>query len=193
MSLKPKFKISLVELGGGERQLAGAALGDARYREAVAPALAAASPDTILLLSFRGVEFATGSVFKATWHRLHPEGGVVVPSMVAHLSDDVRTEFAIYLKSERVAGLEALDWGGDAITLATLHGHVEDAALSALRAVTASPGATAPQLQSESSEPVSATAWTNRLNELQRDGLAARERAGRAWRFFPLASEVRRG
>jgi hypothetical protein len=188
-----RFEIRLVDLGLNETQLAGRALGDRLYNDAIAPALSKASAETILLLSFRGVEFATGSIFKATWHRLHPEAGVVVPSMVAHLSDDVRAEFAIYLRSERVAGLEALDWRGTEVTLATLHGHFEDSALSALQAVTASAGSTAPKIQSASEEAVSPTAWTNRLNELHRQGLAVRQKAGRAWQFFPLAREVQRG
>jgi hypothetical protein len=186
------YEIRLVDLGRCE-QLAGRALGDSLYNEAIAPALKGATAKTILLLSFRGVEFVTGSIFKATWHRLHPDDGVVVPSMVAHLSDDVRAEFAIYLRSERVAGLEALDWRGTDVTLATLHGLLEDSAMNALQAVASNAGSTAPQLQSASSEVVSPTAWTNRLNELHRQGLALREKAGRAWRFFPLAREVRRG
>ena len=186
------YEIRLIDLGL-EQQLAGRALGDRLFNEAIAPALLGATPETILLLSFRGVEFVTGSIFKATWHRLHPDEGVAVPSMVAHLSDDVRAEFAIYLKSERVAGLEALDWSGTDVTLATLHGLLEDSAMNALQAVTANAGSTAPQLQCASPEVVSATAWTNRLNELHRQGLALRQKAGRAWRFFPLAREVRRG
>ena len=188
-----RFEIRLVDLGRREPQLAGRALGDRLYNETIAPALSDASDETLVLLSFRGVEFATGSIFKATWHRLHPTEGVVVPSMVAHLSDDVRSEFAIYLKSERVAGLEALDWRRTEVTLATLHGHFEDSALSALQAVTTNAGSTAPQIQSASDETVSPTAWTNRLNELHRQGLAVRQKAGRAWRFYPMAREVQRG
>ena len=130
------YEIRRVDLGLGE-QLAGRALGDRLYNEAIAPALSGATAETILLLSFRGVAFVTGSIFKATWHRLHPDDGVVVPSMVAHLSDDVRAEFAIDLKSERVAGLEALDWSGTDVTVATLHGVLEDSAMNALQAVTA--------------------------------------------------------
>jgi len=188
-----KVEIRSVDLGRGEQQLAGRALGDHLFDEVIAPALRGATAETILLLSFRGVEFVTKSIFKATWHRLHPDNGVLVPSMVAHISDDVRAEFSIYLKSERVAGLEALDWSEAEVTLATLHGHLEDSAVSALQAITANPAATAPQIQSASEEGVSATAWTNRLNELHRQGLAFREKAGRAWRFLPIAREVRRG
>lgn len=184
------FKVRLVDVGQGESQLAGRALGDRVFAELIEPVLADATEDTLLLLSLQGVEFVTGSIFKATWHRLHPEAGVRVPSMLVHLSDDVRSEFAIYLKSERVAGLEALDWTEKAVTVAMLHGQLEDSAANALQALVANPGTTAPQLQGTSAEKVSATAWTNRLNELHRQGLASREKAGRAWRFFPLAQKV---
>ncbi len=186
-----KFEIRLVDVARGEVQLAGGALGERLFRERIEPALEGVDANGVLLLSFRGVESVTGSVLKATWHRLHPKDGVLVPSMLTHLSEDVREEFAIYLRSEGLAGLEASDWTKTSVTLATLHGQLEASAINALQALTESPGATAPQLQSASKERVSPTAWTNRLNELHRQGLAFREKAGRAWRFFPTASEIR--
>ena len=182
-----------MDVGRGEQQLAGRSLGDRLYEDVIAPALGGLTAESILVLSFRGIEFVTGSIFKATWLRLHPENDVAVPSMVAHLSDEVRGEFAIFLKGHRLPGLEAIDWSATGVTLATLHGHVEDSSFNALQALTANPGATAPQLQNASRENVSPTAWTNRLNELHKQGLAFREKAGRAWRFFPTAREVRRG
>ncbi|WP_437769005.1 hypothetical protein WME77_19200 [Sorangium sp. So ce764] len=188
-----KFETCLVDVGGDEQLLAGRARGDRLYQDAIIPALSDLTPERLLLLSFRGVEFVTGSIFKATWHRLHPDDGVAVPSLVVHLSDDVRNEFAMYLRGHRMAGLEALDWSGTEIMLATLHGHVEDSSFAALQALSANPGSTAPQLHSACGDNVSATAWTNRLNELHKQGLAFREKAGRAWRFYPIAREVRRG
>jgi hypothetical protein len=186
-------EIRLVDLGRGETQLAGAALGDRIYEETIKPALAGLTGESVLLLSFRHVAFVTGSVFKTTWLRLHPETGVEVPSMVAHLSDDVRMEFGIFLRGHRLPGLEAVDWSASGVTLATLHGLVEPSSLNALQALIANPGASAPELQSASKEQVSPTAWTNRLHELHKNGLAFRQKAGRAWRFFPAAQEVRCG
>lgn len=187
-----KFEMRLIDLGGRE-QLAGYSLGERLFEERIEPALEGAAEETLLLLSFRGVEFVTGSFIKATWHRLHPPEGVRVPSMLAHLNEDVRTEFAIYVRSERLAGLEAVDWMASKVKLAALHGELEDPAMRALTAISAAPGSTAPQLQASSPERVTPTAWTNRLNELHRQGLAFRQKAGRAWKFFPLAEEVRRG
>jgi hypothetical protein len=186
-----KFEVKSADVGGGAQQLAGGALGDRLFRDRIEPALFGLGSHGILLLSFRGVASVTGSIIKATWHRLHPSEGVMVPTMLTHLSEDVRGEFAIYLRSEGLAGLEASDWTKTSVTLATLHGKLEGSAISALQALTANPGATAPQLQSMSQESVSATAWTNRLNELHRQGLAVREKGGRAWRFYPLAEELR--
>jgi hypothetical protein len=188
-----KLEIRTVRLGSGERQLAGRVLGDRVYDVDIAPALKELGPGSIVVLSLRDIEFVTGSVLKATWHRLHPDEGIAIPSVAAHLSDDVRSEFAIYLKGHSMAGLEALDWNSTSISRAILHGEIEDSSFAALEALCADPGSTAPQLQGLSNENVSATAWTNRLNELHRQGLAFREKAGRAWRFFTIAREVRRG
>lgn len=185
-----KTEMRPVDLATGQLQLAGGALGERLYRERIEPALEAASSNCVLLLSFRGVESVTGSILKATWHRLHPSTGVQVPSMLAHLSEDVRGEFSIYLRSEGLAGLEALDWRKDSIDHAMVHGQLEASTISTLQALVKTPGATAPQLQATSNESISATAWTNRLNELHRQGLAFREKAGRAWRFFPLAQSM---
>lgn len=187
------FEIRLVDLGCGEPQLVGRTIGDHRYERIIDPARRALDPHGVLLLSFRGVEFATGSFFKATWKALHPDEGPAVPCAVAHLCDEVREEFSIYLRGHRLLGLEAIDWTASELSLATIHGHVEDSEFSALRALCSNPGATAPELQALSNDKVSPTAWTNRLNELHRQGLAFRQKAGRAWRFFPIAREVRRG
>lgn len=188
-----RSEIQLIELGRGEQQLAGRSLGDDRYQNVIEPVRQALMSHGVLLLSFRGVEFATGSFFKATWHALHPDDGAAVPSVVAHLSDDVREEFSIYLRGHRLLGLEAVDWTATEVSLANVHGQVEDSELRALQALCANPGATAPELQNLSADKVSPTAWTNRLNELHRQGLAFREKAGRAWRFFPIARQVQRG
>jgi hypothetical protein len=188
-----RSEIHILDLGRGETQLAGRALGADRYTNVIEPVVRSLSPRSILLLSFRDVEFATGSFFKATWHALHPDEGAAVPSAVAHLSGEVREEFSIFLKGHRLLGLEAVDWTAKAISLAKVHGQVEGSELRAVEALCSKPGATAPELQSLSHDGVSPTAWTNRLNELHRQGLAFREKAGRAWRFFPIAQEVQRG
>lgn len=186
-------EVRLLELGLGEKHLAGRSIGDERFKKVIEPARRALEPQHVLLLSFRHVEFATGSFFKATWHALHPDSGPAVPSAVAHLSDDVREEFSIYLRGHRLLGLEAVDWNESEVIAASVHGHVEESEFAALEALCTNPGATAPELQARSADDVSATAWTNRLNELHRQGLAFRQKAGRAWRFFPIAREVRRG
>lgn len=186
-------EIRVLELGLGEKHLVGRTIGDERFQKVIEPARRALEPQHVLLLSFRHVEFATGSFFKATWHALHPDSGAAVPSAVAHLSDDLREEFSIYLRGHRLLGLEALDWTEGELIAASVHGHVEESVFAALEALCTNPGATAPELQARSTGDVSATAWTNRLNELHRQGLAFRQKAGRAWRFFPIAREVRRG
>ncbi len=189
-----RYETSLVDLGNRGPYLAGRALGDAVYREVIKPVASKAAEHTLLVLSFRGVEFATGSFFKATWLPLHPTNEVSTPSMVAHLSDDVRTEFDIFLMSQRLAGLEALDWTQEGVSLARLHGHLEAPALGALKMLIEHPGSTAPELYKQSKEQVSATAWTNRLNDLHRQGLALRgSKSRRAWRFHPVAKEVEHG
>lgn len=187
------FKIALVELAKGRQMLAGATLGEELYRELLAPAVARSEESTILLLSLRGAQFVTSSFLKATWLKLHPEDGSAVPSMVSHLSEDVRIEFTTFLRGHRLPGLEASDWSSTGVSKARLHGHYEDAAASALLALARKPGATAPELHLASKDQVTATAWTNRLNELHRLGLVARKKAGRAWRFFPLAKEFEHG
>jgi hypothetical protein len=180
----------LVDLGGGRPQLAGKVLGEHVFKDVITPALGARAENAVLILSMRDVAFVTSSFLKATWLQLHPESEPAVPSMVAHLSEDVRTEFGVFLRGHARAGLEAVDWSADGVLLARVHGQIEVASLHALRAVLRRPGSTAPELHAKSREGVSATAWTNRLNELHRQGLVCREKAGRAWRFFPIAKEI---
>ncbi|MEI9942224.1 MAG: hypothetical protein WDO69_33830 [Pseudomonadota bacterium] len=187
------YEIVVVDITKGRPQLAGKAFGDHVFEEVVAPAAASRRSNSVLVLSLRGAEFVTGSFLKAIWLRLHPDNDTAVPAVVAHLGDDVRTEFDIFLRGHRLLGVEALDWTESAISRARCHGQIEDAAWSALRALVARPGSTAPELCATSAEQVSPTAWTNRLNELHHQGLVLRERAGRAWRFFPIAQEVERG
>lgn len=193
LTLIMKAEIRELDVARGQEQLAGRVLGDRVYAEVLTPALEARAPSTVLVLSFRGVKFATGSFLKATWLRLHPDGEPAIPSVVAHLSEDVRTEFRIFLDGHRRPGLEARDWTSDRIALASLHGHLESPSFSAFSALLAAPGATAPELHRAGNESISATAWTNRLNELHRLGLALRRKRGRAWSFYPLTQEVRRG
>lgn len=186
-------ELQVLDITLGRQQLAGRVFGDLVFKDVIAPAVSSRGASTVLILSMRGAEFVTGSFLKATWLRLHLETEPAVPSVVAHLSDDVRSEFAIFLRGHRLPGLEAIDWTEDGISLARAHGQIEEPALNAFRALAARPGATAPELQAESHERVSPTAWTNRLNELHHHGLVLREKAGRAWRFFPIAREIENG
>jgi hypothetical protein len=180
----------LLDITLGHEQLVGATLGARVYRDVIAPA--ARQHAGVLLLSVRGAHFATSSFFKATWLALRKETAAV-PVMIAHVTDEIREEFVVFLGHYGLPGMEALDWNEEEIVLARLHGHLEPPSLSALRALVARPGATAPELHKDSGEDVSTTAWTNRLNELYRHGLATREKAGRAWRFYPVPREVERG
>lgn len=183
-------EIELIDVSLGERLLAGASLGHRIHEQLIAPVIARPVTQRILILSFRSAEYVTGSVLKAVWGKLHTESGVPAPSLVAHLCNDVQSEFVIYLLSQRAAGLEALEWNKNEVHTARLHGHLEEPAFSALAILGKYPGSTPPQLHAESGEQVSPTAWTNRLNELYRQGLALRQKSGRAWRFYPVAREV---
>jgi hypothetical protein len=158
----------------------------------IAPALPLVDRQ-VLILSFKNVELVTGSFLKATWLRLEDAEQNRVSAAVAHLNDDLRTDLETFLKGSSLTALEALDWSASGIRLARLLGNLEPAALTTLKAIIERPGSTAPELHDKSTDNVSPTAWTNRLNELYRQGLAHREKAGRAWRFFPTTEKIDHG
>ena len=188
-----RCEIKFCDLARARSELHGATAGEDAYVTMLAPVLAgAAGSSAIVILGLRGVEWVTASFLKATWlkARVSSEAG---PLAVAHLSDEVRSEFDIFCKGHRLPGLEAKDWNDQGIAVGTLHGHIEDTSWEALQFLIANPGATAPGLHALSRDSVSPTAWTNRLNELCRLGLAVRRRSGRAWNFFAIMREVRRG
>lgn len=179
---------ALLDITLGHAQLVGAILGERVYQAVIAPA-AQASDGAVLLLSTRGAHHATSSFFKATWLALRANTTAAPPAMLAHASEELREEFDTFLGRYRLPGMEALDWNDKGVVLARLHGHIEASSLSALRALVARPGSTAPELHKDCGEDVTTTAWTNRLNELYRHGLATRAKAGRAWRFYPVSRE----
>lgn len=178
-----------VDIAKGDQHLLGAILGQRVYREIVKPA---AEKAFVVILSVRGARFANSSFLKATWLEVR-EAFADTAALFAHMDEEVREEFEVFLNSEGRSGLEALDWSDSDVLLARLWGKVEPSSLSALRALTQRPGSTAPELHKAFDDGVSTTAWTNRLNELHRNGLAFRERSGRAWRFYPVAREVVHG
>jgi hypothetical protein len=184
--------VTTVHLAADKRQLAGRIFGESVFEKLIAPALPLGE-NQLLILSFKNAELVTGSFLKATWLRLEDSEKNRVRAAVAHLNDDLRTDFETFLRGSSLAALEALDWKASGIRLARVLGDLEPAALSTLKAIVERPGSTAPELHAESSELVSPTAWTNRLNELYRQGLARREKAGRAWRFFPLTETIEHG
>ena len=186
MSLKNVVQVEL----GRRKHLAGWTLGEQVFEEGLRSAASSLRPQQVLLLSFRDVEFATGSFFKATWLRLREDSENWVPVVVGHLTEEVRHEFEVFLLGLRLPGLEATDWGEAGIEHAKLHGQMESTSQRALMALLNTPGATAPELERLSGESLSPTAWTNRLQELHRNGLAFREKAGRAWRFSPVAKRI---
>ena len=177
-----------MDIAQGNEELVGSVLGERVYRELIEPLVGGG----VLILSMRGARLATSSFFKATWLTLKTET-VGVPVMLSDATDEILEEFDVFLGRYRMPGLEALDWGDNEVMLARLHGQVEAPSLNALLALIEMPGATAPELHKVSEEGVSTTAWTNRLNELYRNGLATREKSGRAWRFFPAARRVLHG
>lgn len=178
----------VLDLSRGKKHLLGATLGQDIFEVVLEPALPV-PPDTAVLLSCRGAQYVTGSILKATWLQL-VKRAPGSPIMLADAASDVLGEFDMFLGDRHLAGLVAQKWTRRSVLNARLHGHLEPPGRAALRALVASPGSTAPELHEASDELVSATAWTNRLNELHRAGLAVREKAGRAWRFFPAAKEV---
>jgi hypothetical protein len=184
--------VKVVHLAAEKRQLAGRVYGESAFEKLIVPSLPLID-NQILILSFKGAELVTGSFLKATWLRLEDSEENRVRAAVAHLSDDLRTDFETFLRGSSLAALEALDWKASGIRLARVLGDLEPAALTTLQAILKRPGSTAPELHDESTKDVSATAWTNRLNELYRQGLARREKAGRAWRFFPTTEKIEHG
>jgi hypothetical protein len=177
----------LLDITLGHEQLVGAILGERVYQKVIAPAARVGTG--VLLLSARGANHATSSFFKATWLALRANTTAMPPVMLAHASDELREEFDTFLGRYRLPGMEALDWNDKGVVLARLHGHIEAPSLSALRALVARPGSTAPELHKDCGEDVTTTAWTNRLNELYRHGLATRAKAGRAWKFYAVSRE----
>jgi hypothetical protein len=184
--------IKVIHVAAEKKQLAGKIYGESVFERLIAPSLPLVD-NQILILSFKNAELVTGSFLKETWLRLEDAEQNRISAAVAHLNDDLRTDFETFLKGSSLAALEALDWKASGIRLARLLGDLEPAALTTLAAILKRPGSTAPELHVESTEHVSATAWTNRLNELYRQGLARREKAGRAWRFFPTAEKIDHG
>jgi len=186
-----RSEIRIVALSG--KHLVGRTLAESVFQTTILPALEGCRPDDRLVLSFAGVELATGSFLKATWLKIHQTQPRGPRCLVTDLCEEVRSEFDIFLHGNRLPGLEATDWTDDGVSVARLHGRIEDAAYAALRLLTEMRGATAPELYRASDQRLTPTAWTNRLNELWRLGLAYREPAGRASRFYPAANEVLRG
>ncbi len=187
------FPTQRVRISVDDGILAGRVAGEAAWRARIAPAIAALPAATILLVSFEGVSAVTGSVLKQTWGKLHPGDQPATPAMVVDLCADVLEEFRMYLESRGIGALQALEWTDKHVRQARLHGSNEPSVEETLLALTASPGASAPELHAKGRASIGPTAWTNRLNELHRQGLVFRERDGRAWRFYPLCKEISHG
>lgn len=187
------FPTRRVQIGASGHILAGRIAGEAAWRERIAPAVATLPVGTILLVSFEGLSAVTGSVLKQTWGKLHPGDQPATPAMAVDLCADVLDEFRMYLESRGIGALQAMEWTEEQVLHARLHGSNEPSVEETLLALTTSPGASAPELHAKGGASIGPTAWTNRLNELHRQGLVFRERDGRAWRFYPLCKEISHG
>lgn len=110
---------------------------------------------------------------------------------VTGLNLDLEAEFQEILKTRRLPLLNGLRIHNDSIEEAEMLGHLDPTLSLTLKAVTQLGNVTAPELhQAFPQDKVTVTAWNNRLNDLHALRLVRRIRAGRAWKYEPVAKKV---
>ena len=190
----------------------GASLAE-RHMESVQKAVAdnAIAPGSLILLDFSGIDIVNGSYIKGTalwlltcgWLSASNAGALSAPRhradprpcdlyvSVAGLSPDVTTEFQDFFKARRLPLLAARHLKSGLIEEAELLGHLDPILTITLKAALRRGPVTAPDLhRSFPDGDVTVTAWNNRLNELHALRLLRRIRAGRAWKYEPIAKKI---
>lgn len=110
---------------------------------------------------------------------------------VTGLSPDLEVEFQEFLKPRRLPLICALRLQDDSVEEAKLLGHLDPTLAFTLKAAGQHDMVTAPELhRTFPGDKVTVTAWNNRLNDLHVLRLVRRIRAGRAWKYGPVAKRI---
>jgi hypothetical protein len=171
------------------------------------------SPGSCIVLDFDGITGVNASYIKATalWiltcGQLSVTNSVSLASQVPRheadprpydlyvcvtgLAPDLEVEFQEFLRPRHLPLLCAHRLNDESIEEAKLLGHLDPMLVLTLKAAGKHGTVTAPELYRASPhEGVTVTAWNNRLNDLHALRLVRRIRAGRAWKYQPLAKRI---
>lgn len=99
-----------------------------------------------------------------------------------------------FFRSRQAPIVIATKWKDSEVFAAVVEGHLDNALLMTLSALSLERAATAPLLHAKHpSEKITVTAWNNRLNDLHALRLVRRQRNGRVWDYEPLAQNITYG
>jgi len=170
--------------------LAGSILGQRAFAQLIQQTKAPAAPE-LCFLDFAGVKVATLSFLRdsvlafrnharAQWPNLYP--------VVANLAPAIEEEFSDFLRLRNDAMVMCQVDTREVASQAVVLGTVDGKQLTALDAVLQLREADAPQLaqQFKEAEPISTTAWNNRLAALVAKGLLIEVSSGRSKRYRPV-------
>lgn len=177
--------------------LAGSLLGQRAFAALIQQVKAPAAPE-VCFLDFASVKVATLSFLRdsvlafrnharAQWPTLYP--------VVANLAPAIEEEFSDFLQMRNDAMVMCELDASQAPHHPVILGTVDGKQLTALDAVLALREADAPQLahQFKEAEPISTTAWNNRLAALVAKGLLIEISSGRGKRYRPVLEGLAHG
>lgn len=107
--------------------------------------------------------------------------------ILAHLSEEVRGEIEVVLRSEQLCCLEATEAQGEDVVDVTVLGPLDRTLRTTLRRVSEEKTTTATALHTKYDDGINVTGWNNRLSDLHRLRLLHRYKEGRQWIYMPLA------
>lgn len=169
----------------------------------------------LLVFDFSGIEFATASYLKAsvlwatTCSRMH--AGIISPDelrlldasqyrpldifpLVSGANGEVETELQEIFGGRWLACIVATEFDPPKVSMAKVVGKIEATAARTLKAIKGLDEFTAYDLVERfPDEGVNATAWNNRLVELNRLRLLRRRKHGKFWKYQPVADQMTYG
>ena len=180
---------------------AGATLGN-RHRLGLLDQIPRDLLTSTVLVDFALLEGVTASYLKAFLAPLLESNDTATASslddalrihvFVVNLGDDIREDLNAALASIGKPCLEAIEWSEDGVTRARIHGPIEQKIADAFDDLITVGGGTAADMR-QRDRSVGVTGWHYRLGELHKLGFARRTKAGRSWKYEPIATEVVRG
>jgi hypothetical protein len=199
----------IIELQPSRSHLHGATLAQQDLSRALSALSDLNGDSAVFLLNLSNATSVTGSYLRATLHwallcgqaavsqPIHPlvHGAWAVKPlplfpMVVAPSAAVAEEVHDFFGARNLPLLQALKWTKSEITSARLVGALDSFLLGTLLKLAQFGEATAGELADKSKEAITPNAWSNRLAALFMLRLVTRNRAGKFWKYAPIAKEV---